>query len=748
MLERRQLITVVAGGLVLAILFFVIGYFSRPTGCNNDGDRKGAKSGMSIKELDEAHQSIVNLMKTDQLKKNMHYFAKHAHVASTPRTFENSQEIFNRFTKYGFKATFHNYTTLLAYSKRDDPNFVYVKEGSKTLFKSRDMEIIHKDLGEGDDTSLPPFHAYSMNGAARGKDLVYANFGRDKDFQKLISLGVNVTDRIVLTKYGMGGRAGKVLMAEKYGAAGILIYADPKQYAPVLSEKFPNGRWLSDDGVQRGSVMSRVNGVPEGDPMSGGYPAKDWAYRPDDVSEVEGISKIPSQPIAASDAEQLLSYLGGEEVVDDEDGWRGTLNVTSYRYGPLNNTALKVDLVVNNENKITGIRNVCGFMKGNVEPDRYVMLGNHIDSWVKGAVDATSGTTVMMEIARVIGQKSKTGWRPRRSIMLCGWDAEESGKIGSIEFVEEFYSQLHDKVVAYINIDSAVAGNNSLRTSASPLLHDLMFGVHKSVRDPYRDESVFDRCKIEYQNKEDEKNHLIYPLTSGSDYFPFHKFMGIPSIDMMYSQSDLDKIYNTSYYPQYHSLHDTIYWMETFVDSEYKIHLTAAKVGLLYLLRLADYPLIPFTMARYVNTLSKGAEHLKDTIKNEHKLDDQAIIKLFKPLDDGVESFSRAVSTFTAFLTNEDNMKRDDAMFMRMVNDKLAQLEKGFTYPGGVPGRPQLKHYLMTSSAYSKFKACPLPALSDLLPELTKDNFKKFKIQMSITTSLIRAVAESLLADL
>ncbi|XP_066920251.1 N-acetylated-alpha-linked acidic dipeptidase 2-like [Clytia hemisphaerica] len=279
---------------------------------------------------------------------------------------------------------------------------------SKQEFRSRDMEIIYKELGEGDVTSLTPFHAYSMNGAARRKDLVYANFGREKDFQKLISLGINVTDRIVLTKYGMGGRAGKVLMAERYGAAGILIYGDPKQYAPVLSEKFPHGRWLSDDGVQRGSIMSRVNGVPEGDPMTGGYPAKDWAYRPHDVSEVKGISKIPSQPIAASDAEILLSYLGGDEVLDDNDGWKGTLNVT-YRYGPLNNTAFKVDLVVNNENKITGIRNVCGFMKGEVEPDRYVMLGNHIDSWVNGAVDATSGTTVMMEIARVLGVKHKTG---------------------------------------------------------------------------------------------------------------------------------------------------------------------------------------------------------------------------------------------------------------------------------------------------------------------------------------------------
>ena len=140
--------------------------------------------------------------------------------------------------------------------------------------------------------------------------------------------------------------------------------------------------------------------------------------------------------------------------------------------------------------------------------DRYVLLGNHIDAWVFGSVDASSGTTVMMEIARALGEKYKTGiilhykyykkaikyfimfltvdtfsisntlgWRPRRSIMLCGWDGEESGKIGSVEHVEEFYSQLRDKAIAYINIDSAVAGNTFifvlLRSAAEPFCCDI-----------------------------------------------------------------------------------------------------------------------------------------------------------------------------------------------------------------------------------------------------------------------------------
>ena len=54
----------------------------------------------------------------------------------------------------------------------------------------------------------------------------------------------------------------------------------------------------------------------------------------------------------------------------------------------------------------------------------------------------------------------------------------------------------------------------------------------------------------------------------------------------------------------------------------------------------------------------------------------------------------------------------------------------------------------MTSSANSKFPQCPFPALSDLLPELKKGNTTEFKIQVSITTSLVRGVAESLMVDL
>jgi len=55
-----------------------------------------------------------------------------------------------------------------------------------------------------------------------------------------------------------------------------------------------------------------------------------------------------------------------------------------------------------------------GIIRGSEEPDKYVMYGNHRDSWVYGAVDPGSGTACMMEITRMFGELRKSGWKPRR----------------------------------------------------------------------------------------------------------------------------------------------------------------------------------------------------------------------------------------------------------------------------------------------------------------------------------------------
>ena len=52
-----------------------------------------------------------------------------------------------------------------------------------------------------------------------------------------------------------------------------------------------------------------------------------------------------------------------------------------------------------------------------------IIIGNHRDAWVYGAVDPHTGTISLLEIARALGHLLKTGWRPRRTIVLASWDA-------------------------------------------------------------------------------------------------------------------------------------------------------------------------------------------------------------------------------------------------------------------------------------------------------------------------------------
>merc|ERR1712032_857486 len=74
--------------------------------------------------------------------------------------------------------------------------------------------------------------------------------------------------------------------------------------------------------------------------------------------------------------------------------------------------------------------NVIGVIRGEEEPDRYVLLSNHRDAWGYGAIDPSSGTTALMETARVLGNLHKTtGWRPRRTIVFASWATEDIQKL-------------------------------------------------------------------------------------------------------------------------------------------------------------------------------------------------------------------------------------------------------------------------------------------------------------------------------
>ncbi|RRT42594.1 hypothetical protein B296_00044805 [Ensete ventricosum] len=132
------------------------------------------------------------------------------------------------------------------------------------------------------------------------------------------------------------------------------------------------------------------------------------------------------------------------------------------------------------DRKLAKIQNVFGIIRGSEEPDRYIILGNHRDAWTFGAVDPNSGTAALLDVARRYGSLLRSGWRPRRTIILCSWDAEEFGMIGSTEWVEQNLGRLSSEAVVYLNVDCAVQGDGFF-ASATPQLDKLIVEVTKQV---------------------------------------------------------------------------------------------------------------------------------------------------------------------------------------------------------------------------------------------------------------------------
>jgi Zn-dependent M28 family amino/carboxypeptidase len=140
----------------------------------------------------------------------------------------------------------------------------------------------------------------------------------------------------------------------------------------------------------------------------------------------------------------------------------------------------------------------------------------------------------------------QTGWRPKRTIILASWDAEEYGLIGSTEWVEDNRDWLSKEGTVYINCDAAVSGPY-FNAGASPSLNQLLYEVTSMVPDPLTGKSVYQAWG--------ERNNVtgvpsasprVEVLGSGSDFTAFMDHVGIASIDLSFGGD----------YGVYHSVYD------------------------------------------------------------------------------------------------------------------------------------------------------------------------------------------------
>jgi len=672
--------------------------------------------------------------KPDNIRGYMQHLSARPHNVGTAYDKDNAEWIAARFKEFGLDA--HIETFDILYPTPKERVVELVEGGPKFVAKLQEPTVPQDPTSNQQAEQLPTYHIYAIDGDVTAP-LVYVNYGIQEDYDELARLGVSVKGAIVIARYGHSWRGIKPKVAAEHGALGCLIYSDPNDDGYVQGEVFPNGPFRPRDGVQRGSVADMP--IYSGDPLTPGVGATKDAKRLE-LKDVPVLTKIPVLPISYGDAQPLLASLTGPVA---PPAWRGGLAIT-YRVGP---GAGKVHLKLQSNWGLKTIYDVIAKIPGSVYPDEWVIRGNHHDAWVNGAEDPLSGMSAELEEARALGELVKSGWKPKRTILYCAWDAEEPGLIGSTEWAEEHDNELRSKAAVYINSDGN--GRGFFQVGGSHSLEKFVNEVSRDVQDPETGLSAWKRNQLrqianaptpERRQEARTRTDLRIPaLGSGSDYTGFMQHEGIASLNIGFGGEDQGGIY--------HSIYDDFYWFTHFSDTDFVYGRALSQAGGSAVMRLADADLLPLefgdfadTMQMYVRELKTLAQKMRDDITERNREIEEGVFRAtddprkklvapdkqpvppflnFAPLDNATEALARSAAEYRKALerANENGGAALVNASIAKVNRRLIDSERKLAPAAGLPGRPWYKHLIYAPGQYTGYEAKTIPAVREAIEQ-------------------------------
>jgi N-acetylated-alpha-linked acidic dipeptidase len=563
-------------------------------------------------------------------------------------------------------------------------------------------ERVNGDPYQDDARVVTPFNSMSPSGDVEA-DVVYANYGSPDDFQKLEQMKIDIRGKIVLVRYGQNFRGVKVLVAQEHGAAGVLIYSDPSDDGWRHGDKYPQGPWRPDTGVQRGSIgyMFQFPGDPTTPGIASTPSLLDSERTPPEKSAQ--LPRIPATPLSYADAWPILEHLGGPDSPRD---WQGSLPFT-YHVGP---GPTKVKIHLKQDYQFRTIWDVIGRIRGSELPDEWVVAGNHRDAWVYGAVDPNSGTAAMLESVHGMGELLESGWKPKRSIVIGSWDGEEEGLIGSTEWGEQHETELAN-AVAYFNMDVAVSGPK-FGASSVPTLKQFIREVTKVVPSP-KGGTVYDEWRKSSQSSADSERRPtqdiggtertpaagnsdvpVGDLGSGSDYTVFLQHLGVPSSDVSSSGS----------YGVYHSVFDNFNWFKKFGDPDFSYEQEMARIFGLEVIRMSGVNVLPYDYEQYGKEISAYIETAK-------KKSDA----VFGSQPPNFIEATRAARQFEQAGAKVHRRQENPGNSAARLNQALKQTERALLIPEGLPNRPWFRHVIYAPGQYTGYAAVVIPGVNEAI---------------------------------
>lgn len=676
------------------------------------------------RELEAKFDTSLN---RENLREWMKRLSARPHFVGSPYGKENAEFMLQLFKSWGYDAQIEQFDVLFPTPKTRVLEMLAPEKFTAKL----DEPALKEDATSGQkDEQLPTYNAFSIDGDVTAP-LVYVNYGVPRDYEELEKRGISVKGKIVIARYGGSWRGIKPKVAAENGAVGCLIYSDPRDDGYFQGDVYPKGAYRNENGAQRGSVADMP--VFPGDVLTPGIAATKDAKRLD-RKDAPTITKIPVMPISYGDALPLLRSLDGPVVPSD---WRGALPIT-YHFGGGENTKVHFKLEFNWD--IKPAYNVIAKLKGAELPDQWIIRGNHHDAWVNGADDPISGMVSLLEEARAVGELSKNGWKPKRTIVYAAWDAEEPGLLGSTEWVELHADELRNKAAVYINTDSN--GRGFLGMGGSHTLEKFINEVGRSVPDPQTKVTVWERTRAnqlingnpanrsELMNRSDLR---IGALGSGSDYTPFLQHLGIASLNIGFGGEDGGG--------SYHSVYDSFDHFTRFGDPNFDYGVALAKVCGHATLRLANADVLPFEFTNFADTISvyvREVTTLTDSMREETRQMNQMLssgmwqavqdptekmiapkpkdavpFMNFAPLQNALARLQESARNFQT----ATNGKQISPSAQKSMDEILMKTERALTNPNGLPRRNWFRHQIYAPGFYTGYGVKTLPAVRESIEQ-------------------------------
>ena len=572
---------------------------------------------------------VQRLVSPGRIGETLEVLAKSPHRAGTPANAAAADEIARRLTAAGLEP----------WSDIHEVELWEPVALSLALTKpvAKNFDLHERALAEDPATAVAkeelPFLAYAPDGDVEAA-VVYAGFGGPADFAALRKAGVDVRGKIALVKAQGVCRGMKTLAAERAGAAGLLIYIEPRDQG-IVKPPYPQGPSTNRWAVSRGTLLKYF--LRPGDPGR----AK--------AAGVDTRPKIPALAISQDVAEALLKDIGGPAP---PAGWKGLLDAP-YSLGP---GPARARMTVHGKTVRASLRNVLATIPGADPKASPVVLGSHIDAWVYGAVDPSSGTAAVLEVATVLAALADRGWTPSRPVVFAFFDGEEFGMLGSTRWLETRLTGADLPALAFLNVDSAVRAND-LYASTTPGLRGPLAEVLALVNDPDSGKSL-----------RESSGEPALPGFS-SDAAPFLGFSATPVAELGFGR----------WYGSYHTLYDTATWLKRFGDPGYRRTAALARVVALYVGMLVTPRFFPLRFSEVSDFTNREIRE----IQARHPASISWVPQVARPFSSQVESFETGARAWDARTRASQSPGKDAGRFDRHVSLALG----AFGAPGVSFGR-------------------------------------------------------------